>query len=98
MPCRYYSTSIFCQIGVEEYISTALVGTLNFLTTFLAIVLVDKVSQSAVHQSVCLLLVSQSVSLSITRQSVSITRQSVSQSVLCQLLTNDSEPVICQSV
>ena len=91
MPCRYYSTSIFCQIGVEEYISTALVGTLNFLTTFLAIVLVDKVSQSAVHQSVCLLLVSQSVSLSITRQSVS-------QSVLCQLLTNDSEPVICQSV
>ncbi len=41
---RYYSTSIFCQIGVQEFVSTALVGTLNFLTTFVAIVLVDKVS------------------------------------------------------
>lgn len=40
---RYYSTSIFCKVGVRKYISTALVGTLNFLTTFLAIVLVDKV-------------------------------------------------------
>ena len=42
---RYYSTSIFCQIGVKEYLSTALVGTLNFLTTILSIILVDKVSE-----------------------------------------------------
>lgn len=42
-PHRYYSTSIFCQIGVSGYVSTAVVGTINFLTTFLSIVLVDKV-------------------------------------------------------
>ena len=47
--CRYYSTSIFCQIGVREYVSTALVGTLNFFTTFLSIVLVDKVLCCSLH-------------------------------------------------
>lgn len=42
---RYYSTSIFCNIGVKErYISTTIVGTINFLTTILAVFLVDKVS------------------------------------------------------
>ena len=40
---RYYSTSIFSRIGVESYVSTAIVGTLNFLTTILSIFLVDKV-------------------------------------------------------
>ena len=41
--CRYYSTSIFGQLGVSEYISTAIVGMINFLVTILAIFLVDKV-------------------------------------------------------
>ena len=45
---RYYSTSIFSLIGVESYISTAIVGTLNFLTTILSIFLVDKVN--VLHQ------------------------------------------------
>ena len=40
---RYYSTSIFCKIGVASYISTFVVGALNFFTTILSIVLVDKV-------------------------------------------------------
>ncbi|CAI8056484.1 Facilitated trehalose transporter Tret1-2 homolog [Geodia barretti] len=39
----YYSTSIFKRIGVASYISTSVVGALNFLTTILSIVLVDKV-------------------------------------------------------
>ncbi len=41
--CRYYSTSIFCKINVASYVSTAIVGTINFLTTILAVFLVDKV-------------------------------------------------------
>ncbi len=40
---RYYSTSIFCKIDVASYVSTAIVGTINFLTTILAVFLVDKV-------------------------------------------------------
>ena len=52
-PCRYYSTSIFCQIGVKEYVSTALVGTINFLTTFLAIILVDKASATPPSMLAC---------------------------------------------
>ena len=46
--CRYYSTSIFSRIGVESYVSTAIVGTLNFLTTILSIFLVDKVGANVV--------------------------------------------------
>jgi MFS family permease len=44
---RYYSTSIFSRIGVASYISTAVVGALNFLTTILSILLVDKVGRKA---------------------------------------------------
>jgi MFS family permease len=43
----YYSTSIFCKIGVASYISTSVVGALNFFTTILSIVLVDKVGRKA---------------------------------------------------
>jgi sugar porter (SP) family MFS transporter len=43
----YYSTSIFSRIGVASYISTAVVGALNFLTTILSILLVDKVGRKA---------------------------------------------------
>lgn len=42
-PHRYYSTSIFCSIDVPSYVATAIIGTINFLTTLLAIFLVDKV-------------------------------------------------------
>ena len=46
---RYYSTNIFTIIGVAGYISTAIVGVINFLTTFLAIVLVDRVRMYKWH-------------------------------------------------
>ncbi len=41
---RYYSTQIFCSIHIESFIATAIVGTMNFLTTLLTIFLVDKVT------------------------------------------------------
>ncbi|XP_065183179.1 uncharacterized protein LOC135814052 [Sycon ciliatum] len=41
----YYSTGIFSTIGVSPYLSTALVGIINFLTTFGTLVLVDKVGR-----------------------------------------------------
>ncbi|XP_065183182.1 uncharacterized protein LOC135814054 [Sycon ciliatum] len=41
----YYSTGIFSTIGVSPYLSTTLVGIINFLTTFGTLVLVDKVGR-----------------------------------------------------
>lgn len=43
----YYSTQIFCSINVKSYIATAIVGTVNFLTSILSIFLVDKVGRKS---------------------------------------------------
>lgn len=40
---RYYSTGIFQKVGVQAFVATAIVGIINFLTTFGTLVLVDKV-------------------------------------------------------
>lgn len=48
---RYYSTGIFSTIGVSQYVSTAIVGIINFLTTFGTLVLVDRVSLSLLSRS-----------------------------------------------
>ncbi|XP_065183181.1 uncharacterized protein LOC135814053 isoform X2 [Sycon ciliatum] len=41
----YYSTKIFSSIDVSPYVSTAVVGIINFLTTFGTLGLVDKVGR-----------------------------------------------------
>ena len=40
---RYYSTTIFGCINVSNYVGTAIVGAINFLTTLIAIFLIDRV-------------------------------------------------------
>ena len=58
---RYYSSSIFSRIGVEHYISTAIVGIINFLTTIMSIFLVDKVLQLPYNQPPNLISLSSSL-------------------------------------
>ena len=61
--CRYYSTSVFSLIGVANYASTTIVASTLFLTTLLAVFLIDKVllHQLFLYVTVCLLISSFSL-------------------------------------
>eukprot|EP01135_Chromosphaera_perkinsii_P012442 Nk52_evm53s2657 gene=Nk52_evmTU53s2657 len=43
----YYAPTIFSKIGMEELITTSLLGAVNFLSTFLAIWLIDRAGRKA---------------------------------------------------
>jgi sugar porter (SP) family MFS transporter len=79
----YFSTTIFAKVGVPSFLSTAIIGVTNFLATFLAILLIDKVGRKLLllfgGAGMCVVVMLSGV-LAAVQDDIAMTRLSTSSS------------------